>query len=41
VATPQFGNNPYLHVGDASQFFQSRQIINDPPAHIAGITIKD
>ena len=41
MVAPRFGNQPYLHVVDTSRFFQSAQIINDPPAHIAGITIKD
>ena len=41
MVAPRFVNQPYLHVVDTSRFFQSAQIINDPPAHIAGITIKD
>jgi putative ABC transport system ATP-binding protein len=41
MVAPRFGNKPYLHVGDTGRFFQSAQIINDPPAHIAGIMIRN
>ena len=41
MVAPGFGHKPYLHVTNTSRFFQSAQIINDLPAHIAGITIRN